>query len=111
MINSLWTELLTFVSVEVSPRSNMGITSGRTLSPSFLTRSPRVRAATFFLSELSLARQVRRREMRVGRISRSVRTVWVTTTFHTWRAACRTIRATSDLETGMENQMEMEMGH
>ena len=35
--------------------------------------------------------------MRVGRISRRVRTVCVTTTFQTCRAACRTIRATSDL--------------
>lgn len=78
--------------------SEKSLTSGNTRSPSFLTKSPRVLAATFLLSGLSLARQPSRRVMSVGRISRRVRAVLVTTTFQTWRAVCRTIRATSDLE-------------
>lgn len=41
------------------------------------------------------AKHPKRRLNKVGKISLSVLGVLVTTTFQTWRAACRTIRATS----------------
>mmetsp|Transcript_13211 Transcript_13211/g.55344 ORF Transcript_13211/g.55344 Transcript_13211/m.55344 type:complete len:370 (-) Transcript_13211:5346-6455(-) len=88
--------LVSSSSASSRPCCRMGRICARTLSPSFLTRSPNARPAMRLRSSESLARLAMSVRIISGRISLRVLGVLLTMVFHTCSDCWRTVMATSE---------------